>query len=396
MRKFSLMMIAALCAGWALQGFAQHSVTIKGKVKFIDQDFKVSVYQRSGTDKKILAEVPVNDDHTYSITVPFDKPGTATVDCGQWQGVDVWLEDENMDIDFRGVDTAKIKIKNPPYVYIRAGKKNEVMNLVNFVGYRGYQAMIAISQNVWKTKIEDQKEKSTLTNAMYDANYDNSDAWMKYIVEHYADMTSVLVPLSQLDEDKDADLINATLSHLESTSESAKQIVADYRKKKAEEKEMRERMREGNPAPEFTFQNEKGKTINIKKLKGKIIVLDFWASWCGPCRKEIPNVKKVYAEYKDKGIQFLSVSIDAKKEAWTKALKEEQMPWMQGWTPDAGKSVMNTYQFGGIPFIILIDKEGNIYRKNLRGEDIKNAIDDCLAGKKVAPKVVMSMGAAMM
>ena len=390
------MMIAALCAGWALQGFAQHSVAIKGKVKFIDKDFKVSVYQRSGTDKKILAEVPVNDDHTYSITVPFDKPGTATVDCGQWQGVDVWLEDENMDIDFRGIDTAKIKIKNPPYVYIRAGKKNEVMNLVNFVGYRGYQAMIAISQNVWKTKIEDQKEKSTLTNAMYDANYDNSDAWMKYIVEHYADMTSVLVPLSQLDEDKDVDLINATLSHLESTSESAKQIVADYRKKKAEEKEMRERMREGNPAPEFTFQNEKGKTINIKKLKGKIIVLDFWASWCGPCRKEIPNVKKVYAEYKDKGIQFLSVSIDAKKEAWTKALKEEQMPWMQGWTPDAGKSVMNTYQFGGIPFIILIDKEGNIYRKNLRGEDIKNAIDDCLAGKKVAPKVVMSMGAAMM
>lgn len=396
MRKFSLMMIAALCAGWALQGFAQHSVTITGKVKFIEKDFKVSVYQRSGTDKKILAEVPVNDDHTYSITVPFDKPGTATVDCGQWQDVDVWLEDENMDIDFRGIDTAKIKIKNPPYVYIRAGKKNEVMNLVNFVGYRGYQAMIAISQNVWKTKIEDQKEKSTLTNAMYDANYDNSDAWMKYIVEHYADMTSVLVPLSQLDEDKDVDLINATLSHLESTSESAKQIVADYRKKKAEEKEMRERMREGNPAPEFTFQNEKGKTVNIKKLKGKIIVLDFWASWCGPCRKEIPNVKKVYAEYKDKGIQFLSVSIDAKKEAWTKALKEEQMPWMQGWTPDAGKSVMNTYQFGGIPFIILIDKEGNIYRKNLRGEDIKNAIDDCLAGKKVAPKVVMSMGAAMM
>ena len=390
------MMIAALCAGWALQGFAQHSVTITGKVKFIEKDFKVSVYHRSGTDKKILAEVPVNDDHTYSITVPFDKPGTATVDCGQWQDVDVWLEDENMDIDFRGKDTAKIKIKNPPYVYIRAGKKNEVMNLVNFVGYRGYQAMIAISQNVWKTKIEDQKEKSTLTNAMYDANYDNSDAWMKYIVEHYADMTSVLVPLSQLDEDKDVDLINATLSHLESTSESAKQIVADYRKKKAEEKEMRERMREGNPAPEFTFQNEKGKTVNIKKLKGKIIVLDFWASWCGPCRKEIPNVKKVYAEYKDKGIQFLSVSIDAKKEAWTKALKEEQMPWMQGWTPDAGKSVMNTYQFGGIPFIILIDKEGNIYRKNLRGEDIKNAIDDCLAGKKVAPKVVMSMGAAMM
>lgn len=395
MRKLSMFIVAA-CAGWACQAFAQQTVTIKGNVKFIDKDFKVSVYQRSGTDKKILAEVPVNEDHTYSITVPFDKPGVATVDCGRWQDVNVWLEDENMDIDFRGKDTAKIIIKNPPYVYIRAGKKNEVMNLVNFVGYRGYQSMIAISQNVWRAKIEDEKTKNTLSSSLYDANGDNSRAWMRYLAEHYADQTSVLVPISRLNEEKDANLINTTLNHLEATSETAKLLVADYRKTKAEEKEMRERMKEGNPAPEFTFQNEKGKTVNIKKLKGKVIVLDFWASWCGPCRKEIPNVKKYYAEYKDKGVQFLSVSIDAKKDAWTKALKEEQMPWMQGWTPDAGKAVMNTYQFGGIPFIILIDKDGNIYRKNLRGEEIKNAIDDCLAGKKVEKKVVKAISAAMM
>lgn len=390
------MFIVAICAGWACQAFAQQTVTIKGNVKFIDKDFKVSVYQRSGTDKKILAEVPVNEDHTYSVTVPFDKPGVATVDCGHWQDVNVWLEDENMDIDFRGKDTAKIIIKNPPYVYIRAGKKNEVMNLVNFVGYRGYQSMIAISQNVWKANIEDEKTKSKLSSSLYDASGDNNRAWMRYLAEHYADQTSVLVPIGRLDEEKNADLINTTLAHLETTSETAKQLVADYRKTKAEEKEMRERMKEGNPAPEFTFQNEKGKTVSIKKLKGKMIVLDFWASWCGPCRKEIPNVKKYYAEYKDKGVQFLSVSIDAKKDAWTKALKEEQMPWMQGWTPDAGKTVMNTYQFGGIPFIILIDKEGNIYRKNLRGEEIKAAIDDCLAGKKVEKKVVKSISAAMM
>ncbi len=395
MRKLS-MFIVAVCAGWACQAFAQQTVTIKGNVKFVDKDFKVSVYQRSGTDKKILAEVPVNEDHTYSVTVPFDKPGVATVDCGHWQDVNVWLEDENMDIDFRGMDTARIKIKNPPYVYIRAGKKNEVMNLVNFVSYRSYQSMIAISQNVWRAKIEDEKTKNTLSSSLYGANSENSQAWMRYLVEHYADQTSVLVPIGRLDAEKNADIINPALARLEASSETGKQLVADYRQKMAEEHEARERMKEGNPAPEFTFQNEKGKTVNIKKLKGKIIVLDFWASWCGPCRKEIPNVKKYYAEYKDKGVQFLSVSIDAKKDAWTKALKEEQMPWMQGWTPDAGKAVMNTYQFGGIPFIILIDKDGNIYRKNLRGEEIKNAIDDCLAGKKPASKKVVAIGAAMM
>lgn len=379
--------ISALCLiGCACPAFAQNQVTIQGKVKFTDKDFKVSVYQRINQEKKILAEVPVNEDHTYSVTVNFNKPGMATVDCGHWQDVDVWLEDENMDIDFRGVDTAKVKIKNPPYVNIRAGKKNEVMNLVNFIGYRTYQSMIAISQNIWKAQIEDKKSKQELSSSLYEANNDNRSAWMHYIVENYADVPSVLVPLALLDEEKDAELINKTLCHLEKLSSITKQLVADYRQNRAEEKMLRERMKEGNPAPEFTFLNEKGKTVSINKLKGKIIVLDFWASWCGPCRREIPNIKKYYAEYKTKGVQFLSVSIDAKKDDWTKALKEEQMLWMQGWTPDSGKSVLKTYQFNGIPFIILIDKEGKIYRKHLRGEQIKKAIDDCLIGKRFDEK----------
>ena len=379
-------LLATLCLGFAMTASAQQTVTIKGKVKFIEPDFTVKVYQRTGTDKKVLAETPVNADHSYTLTVPVEKAGDATVDCGGWQAVDVWLEDENMDIDFRGLDTAKIKIKNPPYVYIRAGKKNEVMNLVNFAEYRTYQSMIAVSQNVWKAQIEDKKSKQELSSSLYEANIDNRSAWMHYIVENYADVPSVLVPLALLDEEKDTELINKTLCHLEKLSSITKQLVADYRQNRAEEKMLRERMKEGNPAPEFTFLNEKGKTVSINKLKGKIIVLDFWASWCGPCRREIPNIKKYYAEYKTKGVQFLSVSIDAKKDDWTKALKEEQMLWMQGWTPDSGKSVLKTYQFNGIPFIILIDKEGKIYRKYLRGEQIKKAIDDCLIGKRFDEK----------
>lgn len=94
-------------------------------------------------------------------------------------------------------------------------------------------------------------------------------------------------------------------------------------------------------------------------------------------------MKKLYEEFGKKGVEFLSVSIDAKKEAWQKAMNEEQMPWTQGWTPDAGKQVMETYQFSGIPFILVIDKGGRIYRKNVRGEGIKTAIEDALSGKPI-------------
>lgn len=372
---------------------AQQGVTVKGKVKFADDDFKVQVFQLEGTAKKILAEAPVGSDGTYRIELAVDKPGEAVVDCGRWQSVNVWLEDENLDIDFRGLDTAKVKIKNPPYVYIRGGRKNELMNIVNFVGYRSYQSMIAIGRSVWRAGIEDSNKSSALSMALYDYSGDNNSAWMRYLVEHYSDLSSVLVPISRLNADENADVIEPALDRLERQSAAAGNLVAEYRKAAAESKERRGRMKEGNPAPDFSFQTEKGGKQSLSEYKGKVLLLDFWASWCGPCRQEIPGMKQYYEEYRDKGVEFLSVSIDAKREAWTKAVSDEGMTWRQGWVTDAGKSVMDTYQFGGIPFIILVDKDGNIYRKNLRGEQIKKAIDDCLSGKAAKqPKTVGGLG----
>lgn len=123
--------------------------------------------------------------------------------------------------------------------------------------------------------------------------------------------------------------------------------------------------------------------VKLSSFKGKVLIIDFWASWCGPCRKEIPNVKKIQEEYKDnKKVAFLSVSIDAKKEAWEKAMKEENMPWTQLLAPNSGREAMDKYQFNGIPFIIAIDQDGNIFRKNLRGDAVRTAIIDALSAGK--------------
>ena len=122
--------------------FCSKTITIKGKVKFPYNRFNMEIVERQGFDKTIIDSCKVKDDGTYEFKMKVDKPGVYTLDCQKWQSVQFWAEDEDLEINFRGEDTAKIKIKNPPYVYIKGGPNNEVMNLMNWDGYRGYQLMI--------------------------------------------------------------------------------------------------------------------------------------------------------------------------------------------------------------------------------------------------------------
>ena len=103
------------------------------------------------------------------------------------------------------------------------------------------------------------------------------------------------------------------------------------------------------------------------------VLLDFWASWCGPCRQEIPHLKEVYKKYKEKGLEILSVSVDAKPTDWKKAMAEERMAWPQINAVES-KPVMADYLFSGIPYLVVVDKEGKIVEKNVRGESLDKAM----------------------
>lgn len=376
---------------------AQESMTIRGKVQFTDPGFEVVAYRQVGFQKDTLGRCPVGADHTYELKLSGCGAGVATLNCANWQTVNIWTGDENLEVDFRGKDTARIKIKNPPFVYIQGGKNNELMNWINFEGYRNYQHMIAVSQAAYRARFTSEEESQSLAMKLYDHGSENYKEHLRYLVRHYADRPSVMAAIRGLDYEEDSVLITQALSTLSQSVPAASELVSSYRKEVEQALQKKRRMQPGNKLPDFVCYSGKDKPVRLADYRGKVVVLDFWASWCGPCRQEIPNLKALYEEFKGQGVAFLSVSIDGKKADWEKALQAEQMPWDQAWVKDSGKEVMSALQFGGIPFILVLDQEGRIYRKQVRGKAIREALQDVLAGKPAVSTsgTVISMGAMM-
>jgi peroxiredoxin len=147
----------------------------------------------------------------------------------------------------------------------------------------------------------------------------------------------------------------------------------------ADAKKIQRGLAPGSPFPDFDEKDLDGKPLSIANFKGKVVLIDFWATWCGPCVQELPNVLKAYEKYHDKGFEIIGISLDSDKDKLTSFIKKNNVTWPQyfdgqGWQSKLGSK----YGINSIPATYLLDKEGKIIGKGLRGEALEKAVGTAL------------------
>lgn len=351
--------------GW---GQDQFDFTISGQLINATKGDTVYFLHNNGKNNVLIAAIPVNKKGAFEQKMSLIQKDYYILSTDKKQRINVIVE-----------GTGKVHLtadaKNLFYsVAFQENKDNS--NLINFLRIASkYKVKLDSANTYLKSHIKEKVQIQRSFQPIYQGFLKQRSDFIKENQKSPA----LIAVLSTLNLKEEFDVYKNVVDNLNARfgeSPTIQRIVSQYN---ANYDKMQSSLPIpiGSAAKDIALPSPQGDTLQLSDLKGKVVLLDFWASWCRPCRQENPNVVKAYNRFKDKGFTVYSVSLDKNAGRWKQAIQQDGLVWpthvsdLKGWTSSAAQ----LYNVHSIPHSFLIDREGNIIANNLRGEALQNKLE---------------------
>ncbi|WP_107039996.1 TlpA family protein disulfide reductase [Brumimicrobium mesophilum] len=350
-------------------GFSQEkfSFVLKGQIFNTDSD-TLRLYQNLNGENIVVASIDIDEKGFFEKKIPLQHKDYYILSLENNQGINIIVE---------GADTIKVY-----------GDGSDVVNFINVVGSQSstslmdfmkisarYQADLDSTNNYLKANMDKREEVQKDFQPIYQAFISQRQQFMRA----NANSAALIGVIPTINPEQEFELYENIVSQLEvgfSESPTIQRIAKEFEVKKAQ-RIANMPLAPGSEVKEISLPNPEGKIVNLSDYKGKVVLIDFWAAWCGPCRRENPNVVKLYNQYNKQGFEVFSVSLDKDKAKWLAAIEQDGLIWdahvsdLKGWQSVASQA----YNVSSIPFTVLIDKEGKVIGTNLRGTGLESALE---------------------